>query len=795
MHAAALAHLRVVDLTDLRGALAGRLLADLGADVVRVEPLDGDAEGRRLPFAGGVAGPDRSLAFLYRHANKRRVRLDLAAPDATTRVNALLAGADVLLENLVPDERHRLGLGPDRVHARHPHLIHALMPDFGLYGPRAAWRLEALPAFAASSALYSSGSPERPPCWLPGHAAHDAASAFACVGVLAAVLDRARHGHGQHVEVAVQEAAISGLNPWGVILEDYNRVYPFLPVAPPRNGDGNYLVLRAADGFMRVLPATVRQWRAFVQLLGRPDALAGEEWETLVFRILSPDVIRTVANECLASRRRDDVVAEGQALGVPIAPVHWPDEFVTTEQTRVRGYFRHAPDALLGDAPFAVAPAAMSRTPVSLRHGASDAPIDVVPGRPNGELPRAVRGEAAPGATAPLAGMRVVSLGVVAVGPEICWLLSELGAEVARIESRAKLDPLREVALDPGQPNRAFTYNAENRGSESVCLDLTTARGRALALELCSKADVVVENNRGGVAAAWGLDYDDVRRVRPDVVYVASQGYGRGGPLGMVQSFGPLNAAFSGVHALWNYAGAEFPCGSSLNHPDHVASKLATVAVLAALEHRRRTGEGQFIDVAQTEAAAFLLGEAYLEGPSTGHPATGRGNAVPWASPHGVYPCAGDDRWCAIAVVDDAEWRALRAVVGWTAEARFETLEGRVAARDEIDAQLAAWTRAQSAVEVAERLQAVGISAMPVLDPNDVRADPHLAARGAIVTVEHPEIGAERHIGNPIRFGRSTLVPGGPSPLLGQHTESVLGRLLGLTRAEVAALVDEGVCR
>jgi crotonobetainyl-CoA:carnitine CoA-transferase CaiB-like acyl-CoA transferase len=160
-----------------------------------------------------------------------------------------------------------------------------------------------------------------------------------------------------------------------------------------------------------------------------------------------------------------------------------------------------------------------------------------------------------------------------------------------------------------------------------------------------------------------------------------------------------------------------------------------------------------------------------------------------------VYPCAGDDRWCAIAVVDDAEWRALRAVVGWTAEARFETLEGRVAARDEIDAQLAAWTRAQSAVEVAERLQAVGISAMPVLDPNDVRADPHLAARGAIVTVEHPEIGAERHIGNPIRFGRSTLVPGGPSPLLGQHTESVLGRLLGLTRAEVAALVDEGVCR
>jgi len=384
---------------------------------------------------------------------------------------------------------------------------------------------------------------------------------------------------------------------------------------------------------------------------------------------------------------------------------------------------------------------------------------------------------------------------VVAVGPEICWLLSELGAEVARIESRAKLDPLREVALDPGQPNRAFTYNAENRGSESVCLDLTTARGRALALALCGKADVVVENNRGGVAAAWGLDYDDVRRVRPDVVYVASQGYGRGGPLGTVQSFGPLNAAFSGVHALWNHQDAPFPCGTSLNHPDHVASKLATVAVLAALEHRRRTGEGQFIDVAQTEAAAFLLGEAYLEGPCTGRPAVAQGNAVAWASPHGVYPCAGEDRWCAIAVVDDAEWRALTSLLGWTPEPRCESLAGRLAARDAIDARLAAWTRERSALEVAETLQAAGISAMPVLDPNELRADAHLAARGAIVTVEHPEIGAERHIGNPIRFGRSTLVAAGPSPLLGQHTERVLARRLGLGPTEVAALAAEGVCR
>ena len=171
-----------------------------------------------------------------------------------------------------------------------------------------------------------------------------------------------------------------------------------------------------------------------------------------------------------------------------------------------------------------------------------------------------------------------------------------------------------------------------SRGHESVCLDLRTPRGRELALRLCAAADVVLENNRGGVAGSWGLDYEDVRRLRPDVIYVASQGYGRGGPLGEVSAYGPLNSAFAGVTWLWNHPDAPYPGGSSLNHPDHIAAKMSAVAVLAALEHRRRTGEGQMVEMSQAEAAAYLIGEFFLEGEA----AAQRGNAVQYAAPHGV---------------------------------------------------------------------------------------------------------------------------------------------------------------
>jgi benzylsuccinate CoA-transferase BbsF subunit len=280
---------------------------------------------------------------------------------------------------------------------------------------------------------------------------------------------------------------------------------------------------------------------------------------------------------------------------------------------------------------------------------------------------------------------------------------------------------------------------------------------------------------------------------RPDVIYLSSPGFGSGGPLAHAPSFGPLNASFAGLNWLWNFPDAPYPAGTSLNHPDHVASKLATVAVLAALEHRRRTGEGQYIELAQTEAGAFLNGEVYLETAATAHPPRQRGNAVEHAVPHGVYPCAGEDDWCAIAVIGDAAWERFARCLGWNAP-QWATLAARLAARGTIDREVAEWTRARSAMDAATTLQSAGVSACAVLGPDELRGDAHLLARGAIETITHPEIGPERHIANPLRMQRTALRRGRVAPLLGADTAHVLAAVLGLSADEIAELVAIGVC-
>ena len=276
----ALAHLRVVDLTDLRGALAGRLLADLGADVIKVEPPGGDPGrcSRRLRAMSQRA--DRSLPFLYRNANKRGAVIDLHDADGRRRFAELCDAGRRPARELRADERRRHGLEPAEVRARHPHLVHVAIADFGLSGPRAGWRAEPLPALAARARCTPPAFPICRRVGCPGYLAHDCAAVFAVVGALTAVLERERLGGGQTVEVSVQEAALHGLNPWSIPLADYARMYPLLPASPPRNADGSYLVLPTADGYVRILAGTVTALESVRgSCSGSPEAFAGEEWE------------------------------------------------------------------------------------------------------------------------------------------------------------------------------------------------------------------------------------------------------------------------------------------------------------------------------------------------------------------------------------------------------------------------------------------------------------------------------------------------------------------------------------
>ena len=778
-----LADLRVVELTDLRGALCGRILADLGADVVKVlRPA--------LPRT-----EYESTAYRYRNANKRAAVIDLYSAEGRVRFDELLDGADVLIENLGPAHQRAHRLVPEEVTGRHPQLLQVSLTDFGLSGARAQWRLEPLAALAASGTMWATGFPDRPPCWLPGFLAHDCASVYGAIGALAAVLDRARSGRGQGVEISTQEAALAGTTPWSVVIGDYLHINPRLNPKGTRSADGAYWVLPAKDGWVRTVIGTPRQWQGFVELCGSPELFTEPDWSNAGFRLANVDVVRIVAETCLTDRTREELFSSARALGTTVGVLHTPSEFVAHAQTKSRQFFKATGFEGLGDAPLATAPYKLSATPASVRRAAPTPHDD----DGSGFSPRPARPafaasvRASPNASEDLllAGVRVVEFGMAAVVPETNGVLSELGADVIKVESKTHPDVLR---LASTGLNKNFTFNAESRGRESVAIDLTTARGRELALQLCARADIVTENYRGGVLDGLGLGYDDIRAVNPTVLYVSSQGYGRGGPYGEMPAFGPLNAGFAGLHHLWSDPDAPYPCGTSLNHPDHIAGKVLAVAVLAAWDHRRRTGEGQYIDMAQTEAAAYLIGEVYLDAALTGVEPGATGNRSDVAVPHGVYRSAGDDSWIAIAVTDDATWHALEQVVGWPADESLSTLAGRLVARDAIDDRLTAWTAARDAAGAASLLQAAGVSAMPVMGPLEHLEDPHLNERCAFVTLHHPEVGDEHHVRNPIRM-RLTQRTASSAPCLGADTEKVLREWLGLCDDEIESLVATGVCQ
>ena len=771
--------LRVVDATDIRGALCARILGDLGADVVRLAADD----------------PEGSV-HIFRNANKRRLDLNIHKPKDRQALEEVLEATDVLVENLGPELQAEYGYSD--IAERNHHLIHVSISDFGLSGPHSQWRLEPLPAFSASGAHFPSGFADLPPCWLPGFLAHDCASVFGSVAAVAAIMDRRRTDAGQMVEISVQEAGLSGFNPWSIPLRDYHKLFPYLPVLGNRNGDISYWVLKAKDGWVRIVIGSPHQWRAFLQVAGNPKELSGPEWEEMGFRLMNADVARTVIDGLLANRTRDELAEEALKAGATLGILNSPEEFMAHEQTISRGFFTDQENGVQ----LANPPWNLSRTPVKLRLSApkpnqkdtgwlDEENIEFCP--KNGLMTSSFGSTESSPDELLLSGVRVVEFGMAAVVPELCWLLAEMGADVIKVESLERPDVLRTTGS--GEINKCFTFNTECRGRRSVSINMNTERGRELAFELCASADIVTENYRGGVLERWGISYEALSAKNPKLIYVSSQGYGNTGPMKSMPAFGPLNSGFAGSHLIWNHPEAPRPCGAQLNHPDHIAGKLLCAAVLAALDERARTGRGQMVEMAQTEAAAYMIGDIFTQASLTGTTEGAFGNASRHIVPHNTYPASQEDSWVSIVAAGDEEFQNLAKVIGGNdTPAEWADNAGRLKHREDIDAWITNWTKTKSAYEAASVLQAEGVSAMEVQGPDHHHADLHLKERGFIVKLNHKEVGEESHCGNPIKMGRTQLKIAESSPCLGEHTLEVLGEVFGITETEAQKLIEEEIC-
>ena len=414
----------------------------------------------------------------------------------------------------------------------------------------------------------------------------------------------------------------------------------------------------------------------------------------------------------------------------------------------------------------------------------------------------------------PLAGIRVADFCWMGVGACATRLLADFGAEVIRIEDRNRLDMPRRLPIYKGEartygeedanpdPNKGGLFNNYNRNKLGVTINMRDPRGRALADRLIAASSVVTENFAPGVMERWGLVYERLNALSPNVIFARMSGFGHSGPHAEYRSYGPVVQAVSGISHISGLPGRE-PSGWGLSYMDNEAAFFNASALLTAIYHRNITGVGAEIDVSAVEAGINLLGPILLDvavnGRSTrgGDYPTGNRLEDPQAAPHGVYPCAGTDRWIAIAVFNDEDWRGLVSVMGdpeWVRDPRYASQAARFANQDGLDAQLAAWTKDQDRHVLMHALQARGVTAGAVQTTEDtIEHDPQIAGRGLFFQLDHPVIGEALFEGTPIQFTRTVQENWRSAPLLGEDNAHVFKTLLGVAEDEYDELAAEGV--
>ncbi|HEY6598726.1 MAG TPA: CoA transferase, partial [Pseudomonadales bacterium] len=697
-----LAGVRVLDLCrggDTGGLLAGQILADLGAEVIQAQTSAQRDVGRTTD------GDESTTVDWHWRAYTRGKQVLDADLDAAT-IAVLLERADVLIEDLPHNAAARLRVAPQVVAERYPHVVHASITPFGQTGPKAHYAASDLTLAAASGFLFASGAAGEPPLRISIPQAHAHAGADAAVAILIALRARAAGGRGQHIDVAAQHSftlALLGRGLDAAINQPrVERVsgYAMLGTVRVRT------IYPARDGWVLVSPAIAPPVAAFMRRLmnwavedGLCDAAFVErDWGALGMQLLLGSVaaaeweaVDAVVAALFATRTKAQVMAEAAARKLLIAPVLHVGELLDSPHFEQRGYVQQGSRRHIG--PFA----RFSRSPLQL--AATSGGVDVATLRDRWQPRVHATGN---DSAAPLAGLKVLDLFWVVAGPGATRMLADYGATVVHVESRNRLDMLRGVPpyIDgvPG-PERTPGFHSTNANKLNLSLDLASTEGRAVLADLIRWADVFGESFSPGVVERMGFGYDAVRALNPRIIMISSCLMGQSGPWRDYAGFGNMAGAVCGFYQLAGQPDAP-PVGSFGPYTDFMGVRYNALAILGALAHRDRTGEGQFIDMAQAEAALHFVAPAVSAYLDAGIVPVAHGNRDATMAPHGVYPARGVDRWVAIAVRTDAQWQQLARhaeLHEFAADPALATFDGRKRAEHRIDAVLGAWTRDRDA--------------------------------------------------------------------------------------------------
>jgi crotonobetainyl-CoA:carnitine CoA-transferase CaiB-like acyl-CoA transferase len=759
--------LRVFDLTATSSAFCGRILADLGADVVRVP----STEPVGPPLIAG-----QSVYAVVMNANKRIV-------EATAGLWQLIAQADVVVtdRDLVYAD----------VAAVNPRAILVTVTAYGTSGPLAGMPASDLEVTAASGSLWLAGEPGRTPVRTTLPQSPFWTGMYAAMGALVALAARERSGRGQHVDVSAQ-AAMATVHPpailfWEMRREEHRRLGPYLigrsivgakfrNIWPCADGHVAFAVQGGPIGRHtgRMLAAWMRDRDALDEVVGAID------WDTFDNRSLSQhevDRLEASIAKFLATLTKREffagVIARNM-LGYPVADAR---EIFADEQLRARGFWQELEVAgrrlevpggfalFDGERP-ALRPARASEAAWSDRAAT------------------AIPSEARPGGA--LEGLRVVEFGWAAAGPLVGKYLANHGAEVIHVESGTALDAFRSTYPpfkgDPS-PNTAAMFAFYNDGKKGVTLNLKHPDALPRVLALIAKADVVIESFPAGTLARRGLTTDAMRAARPDLVILSSCNQGQTGPHAQHPGYGSQLTALAGFNELLGERGRT-PVILYGPYIDYIAVGYGVVAILAALERRRRTGEGCVIDLSQYEAGLQFMAPALLEHSANGTVPTRDGNRDIVAYPHGVYRCTGDDRWVAVSVWDDDEWKRFRDTVAHAEWARDDP---------DLDRCIEEWTATRSRDDVVRVMREARVHVAPVTTIAELASDPQLRHRGFWRRTTHAVLGEIVAMAPPFVLSDTPAVLLRAGPMLGEHNDDVWPRLGDVSESEYRALAAEGV--
>jgi crotonobetainyl-CoA:carnitine CoA-transferase CaiB-like acyl-CoA transferase len=792
----ALSHLRVVEIGSAAAAsYCARLFADFGASVQKVEPPQGDP----LRRSGPLTPKAQSAWFAFLNFNKSSVALDPNDASASPRLTELIGDCDILIDGRDIDDADCPALDLATLKQGNPRLIHVEASWFGRQGPYAGFEATDSTIRALAGLVKLVGPAGGPPMHAPDFQTGIFAGLWGFIAAASSVLSRMRNGRGRSSALSIFESSIAVSE--YIMFESFtrgdvmrrigvNRFWPTFPVG----------IYQTAQGWLGVTTVTPAQWRAFCEMLGLDELRDDATLFLGVDRLQHVAEIEREFMPKLKQRTAQQWFAEGLKRRIPMVPVPDIGDLIADAEKRSRGAI--VPVAIGDERGFA--PGSMQRlTGTPPRRGGAVAAI--------GEGQPAVAGFSAVATPAieprphgperlPLEGIRVIDFSMGWAGPICTRTLADLGADVIKIEAIQYPDWWRGIDRRPAYVveqmyEKSVRYCIMNRNKRGITLDLSRPPGLELAKRLIADADLVVDNYSVEVLPKLGLGYDVLRKTNPRLVMMSMSAFGSGSVFRDCRAYGSTLEQGSGLPSVVGEAGGP-PVMSHTAFGDAVGGLNGCAAVLIALIHARRTGQGQFIDLAQIECMMPFAAPWMVVHSIDGDRPARYGNRHPDFVPHGCFRCAGDDNWIVVAVSGDAMWPRLCKVLGredWAVDETLTRAAGRRAIEDEIEAAITDWTSRRAPQDAMNVLQAGGIASGVARLPIELLNDPQLQARGFIQEVDRAFIGRHPQPSMPFREGEKPFAIRNAPPTLGQHNREVLGGILGLSDAEIDRLASDGI--